>query len=177
MALKKIDFVNGQAPALNAENLNQLQTNVEEAIGESGSGLMTGAVVGYEGDTVPEGFEEVFLDDSEDIVSDNVLFSNEEGSSEEITLTDTSANYSKFKIVYKDINDVYSCIDIDNPNGKSINLKIIRNGAVALVIYNAIITISENTITWDSNKRYSPSDGTYVDEADILITKVIGYTD
>ena len=32
--MKKINFVNGQAPALNATNLNQLQTNVEEAINE-----------------------------------------------------------------------------------------------------------------------------------------------
>ena len=28
----KITFVNGQAPALNATNLNQLQTNIENAI-------------------------------------------------------------------------------------------------------------------------------------------------
>lgn len=28
----KITFVNGQAPALNATNLNQLQENVEDAI-------------------------------------------------------------------------------------------------------------------------------------------------
>ena len=30
--MEKINFVNGQAPAINGTNLNQLQTNVEEAI-------------------------------------------------------------------------------------------------------------------------------------------------
>lgn len=30
--MEKINFTNGQAPALNGENLNQLQTNVENAI-------------------------------------------------------------------------------------------------------------------------------------------------
>lgn len=30
--MEKITFVNGQAPALNATNLNQLQENVEDAI-------------------------------------------------------------------------------------------------------------------------------------------------
>lgn len=32
--MEKINFTNGQAPALNGANLNQLQTNVEEAINE-----------------------------------------------------------------------------------------------------------------------------------------------
>ena len=32
--MNKINFTNGQAPAINATNLNQLQTNVENAINE-----------------------------------------------------------------------------------------------------------------------------------------------
>ena len=32
--MKKINFTNGQAPALNGTNLNQLQTNTEDAINE-----------------------------------------------------------------------------------------------------------------------------------------------
>ena len=32
--MQKITFVNGQAPALNATNLNQLQENIEDAIDE-----------------------------------------------------------------------------------------------------------------------------------------------
>lgn len=34
--MNKINFVNGQAPALNAQNLNQLQKNIENEIQESG---------------------------------------------------------------------------------------------------------------------------------------------
>ena len=33
--MEKINFKNGQAPALNATNLNQLQTNIENGITES----------------------------------------------------------------------------------------------------------------------------------------------
>ena len=32
--MKKINFINNQAPAINASNLNQLQTNIENAIEE-----------------------------------------------------------------------------------------------------------------------------------------------
>lgn len=34
--MEKIDFVNNSTPALNARNLNKLQDNIEDAIGESG---------------------------------------------------------------------------------------------------------------------------------------------
>lgn len=33
--MEKINFINGQAPALNGANLNQLQTNIENAINET----------------------------------------------------------------------------------------------------------------------------------------------
>lgn len=33
--MKKIDFVNNDAPYLSAENLNQMQDNIEEAIGDT----------------------------------------------------------------------------------------------------------------------------------------------
>lgn len=33
--MKKINFVNNDAPYLNAENLNQMQDNIEEAIGDT----------------------------------------------------------------------------------------------------------------------------------------------
>lgn len=60
--LKKIEFKDFQEPAVDAENLNQLQDNIEEAINEgagSGDGILTGSVIGYSGDTIPEGYEEV----------------------------------------------------------------------------------------------------------------------
>lgn len=59
MALKKIEFKNYEEPGLSAENLNLLQENIDEAIDKNGSGLMTGAVVAFEGNEIPEGFEEV----------------------------------------------------------------------------------------------------------------------
>lgn len=60
--LEKIQFKDFQEPAIDAENLNKLQDNIEEAINEgagSGDGILTGSVIGYNGDTIPEGYEEV----------------------------------------------------------------------------------------------------------------------
>lgn len=51
--MEKINFVNGQAPALNATNLNQMQTNIEQAI----------AVGGVAGDTLPIGSVVEFASD------------------------------------------------------------------------------------------------------------------
>lgn len=51
--MKKIEFINGQEPALNATILNQLQTNIEQAI----------AVGGVAGDTLPIGSVVEFASD------------------------------------------------------------------------------------------------------------------
>lgn len=64
--MKTIEFKENQEPAVSAENLNQMQNNVKEAISEveenagSGGGIFTGAIVEIEKDEeVPEGWEEV----------------------------------------------------------------------------------------------------------------------
>ena len=60
--MKKINFQDFQEPSVGAENLNQMQRNIEEAINEgagSGDGILTGSVIGYNGDTIPDGYEEV----------------------------------------------------------------------------------------------------------------------
>jgi len=81
--MEKINFVNDTTPALNATNLNKLQQNVEDDIGDltqletsaknnlveaineaasTGSGgdtLPIYSIVDYDGDTVPSGYEQV----------------------------------------------------------------------------------------------------------------------
>lgn len=54
--MQKIDFVNGQAPALNEENLNLMQLYIEQAINAqvSGDTLPIGAIIPYSSDNVPE---------------------------------------------------------------------------------------------------------------------------
>lgn len=54
--MDKIDFVNAQKPALNDENLNKMQDNIERAINAqvSGDTLPIGAIIPYSSDNVPE---------------------------------------------------------------------------------------------------------------------------
>lgn len=59
--MKKINFKDGQEPAIDEENLNQMQDNIEEAVNKASQtgGILTGSIVAYDGDTIPEGYEEV----------------------------------------------------------------------------------------------------------------------
>lgn len=63
--MKKIEFKENQEPAVSAENLNEMQENMEEALGKveenagSGDGILEGSIIGWDGDTIPEGYEEV----------------------------------------------------------------------------------------------------------------------
>ena len=54
--MDKIDFMNAQAPALNDENLNKMQDNIERAINAqvSGDTLPIGTVLPYTNETAPE---------------------------------------------------------------------------------------------------------------------------
>lgn len=54
--MDKIDFINAQVPALNDENLNKMQDNIERAINAqvSGDTLPIGTVLPYTNETAPE---------------------------------------------------------------------------------------------------------------------------
>lgn len=56
MAYEKTNWVNGETP-ISAENLNKMEQGIEEA-GKTG-GILEGTIVAYDGDTIPEGYEEV----------------------------------------------------------------------------------------------------------------------
>ena len=50
----------GNTP-LSAQNLNLMQNNIEEAVDEASQtgGILTGSVIGFKGDIIPDGYEEV----------------------------------------------------------------------------------------------------------------------
>lgn len=56
MAYEKTNWVNGETP-ISAENLNKMEEGIVEA--SQTGGILTGSIVGYDGDTIPEGYEEV----------------------------------------------------------------------------------------------------------------------
>lgn len=59
--MKLIEWINGKTK-LNKKTMDEFQDNIEEAIdaaATTGSGILTNSVVGYTGDEIPEGYEEV----------------------------------------------------------------------------------------------------------------------
>ena len=56
MAYEKTTWVDGETE-INAQKLNKMEQGIEEA-GQTG-GILTGSIVAYDGDTIPEGYEEV----------------------------------------------------------------------------------------------------------------------
>ena len=56
MAYEKTTWVDGETE-IDAQKLNKMEQGIEEA-GQTG-GILTGSIVAYDGDTIPEGYEEV----------------------------------------------------------------------------------------------------------------------
>lgn len=62
--MKKINFINNQAPALNGANLNKLQDNVEEAIEEAANLVkwtLLGSATGTNNINLPNDFNELYI--------------------------------------------------------------------------------------------------------------------
>lgn len=56
MAYEKTNWVNGETP-ISAENLNKMEQGIEDAA--KTGGILEGTIVAYDGDTIPDGYEEV----------------------------------------------------------------------------------------------------------------------
>lgn len=70
--MEKITFINGQAPAINDYNLNKMQDNMEQAIS----------------------------DEIEEIKKEIVLYEDSEGTTGEITLSESIANFKYLEVFY-----------------------------------------------------------------------------
>ena len=103
------------------------------------------------------------------------LYNNSSGTTASITLAQSAANFTKIIIYYRDTNNVYKSMLVYSPNGKSIELTSLKNGASSLVFYNSIIYINGTSLTWSANKRLSIASGEYMDEKNILIVRIDGY--
>lgn len=56
MAYEKTNWIENETP-ISAKNLNKIEQGIEDA-GKTG-GILTGSVIGYNGNDIPEGYEEV----------------------------------------------------------------------------------------------------------------------
>lgn len=140
----------------------------------SGDTLPIGAIVEFDGDTVPEGYEAV-----EDKVV--TLYENSSGSNGTITLSETSANFKELEIFFRNNDNVYNSVKVSSPNGKAVHLA--ANTTTSGMSYHKEKTISITGTTIQTRYtngyiEYSISSGgvSYTGANNyIYIIKVIGY--
>ena len=143
----------------NKSEVDELIENIPSSGGGDGvDTLPIGSIVEYDGDTVPDGYEEV---DEE-----FVLYNNEEGSIDAITLNDDVSNY-KYIEIFCDA----GYTKLYHPNGKGITLSTIVNADT--IYYSGVrYTISGRTITPSFNKAWYLST---TNTNTIKLYRVVGY--
>ena len=98
-----------------------------------------------------------------------------------VTLIDDSANYNYIEIFYKQNQNYYSSVKVENPNGKSVSIVILipSNYDNGFWIQGKVMLISGNTIKTISGRqcetRVTPSGVLYGDGNNVSIIKVVGY--
>ena len=107
-----------------------------------------------------------------------VLYENNNGSNETITLNDSVSNYKFIEIFYKSNDDAYSSVRVYTPNGKRVSLQAFWS--VDNYCYGKIkqVSISNNKINNLSAQQLVIGSGvspTISLSNFIYITKVIGY--
>lgn len=131
--------------------------------------LPVGAIVDYDGDTVPDGYEEV--------ENEKILYESN-GSNETITLSDSSANYSYLEIFYQNNDGKKGSLKIEKPNNAAVSLETSSIFDTAIYFKFASIIISGTTITFNRfvDVTMESAKNTFsTSSKNIYITKVIGY--
>ncbi len=111
-----------------------------------------------------------------------VLYNNDAGSNDTITLSDSAANYSYLEIFYRSNDNMYQSVKVYNPNGKNVSLFSTTTNYANLRIYGKTkeVTISDNKITLylQNCSQFTinnASTGYVNNDNHIYITRVLGY--
>ncbi|MEE0865504.1 MAG: hypothetical protein U0L98_01705 [Clostridia bacterium] len=106
-----------------------------------------------------------------------VLYSNTTGTTGNVTLSDSVANYDYIEIQCKRTGFIYSSGKIYNANGKTISLTASNATEEHIYLYSKLIQINGNTITAVRSKLMYLNDQmqAFVTDNDNYITRVVGY--
>lgn len=110
------------------------------------------------------------------------LYADVSGTSGDVTLSDSAANYDYFEIYYKDRDGNYSFLKVDTPNGKTVSLMTSSvGGSGTITYYSKNMDISGTSISNTANLGFirtfnGNAFGSYNNDSSyILITKVLGF--
>ena len=110
-----------------------------------------------------------------------ILYDNDAGTNSNITLSDSAANYKRFKIYYFNDDNQYFSIELIDPNGKTTQLvsNSIINANSALYVKTAAISISGTSLTFSDSMfglmRINTAGNTYYNDNKIKIHRIVGY--
>ena len=139
-------------------------------------------------ETIPQIADNLTTEDSNKVLSakqgkilneklvGTVLYEDEEGTTGNITLSDSAANYDYIDFYCKRSTHVYT-VRTYNPNGNTVSLSTNYCDGTYMYLYTKVITISGNVLTVvRSNLGYFNNDSTHATSDDSnFITKIVGY--
>lgn len=182
--LERMGWNNNSKPAINDIGLKQMENNIQNAITELENNTQENITSAEENiqETISKLENRVIELENKNIeleklINATVLYENDEGSADSITLTDSIENYSELEIqsyvIYAGQKVFINTGKIPVSSAGRIHLNNMFLSTTGIQWYNKRISISGNTLSPVSdrfNNNNSISDGTYT-----YITKLIGY--
>ena len=130
-------------------------------------------------DTTKNDVLQVYDDEGNEILNENVLYNNESGSNGTIALSETAKNFKYIEIIFRDNDNTYARVRVYNPDGKYVDISTISRWGTTLYIKQKRITISGNKITNGNTAEASfttaPKIAINTTANNIYITRVVGY--
>ena len=155
MSYTKTNWVNGQAPAINADNLNKIENKLYD-LDSSVSSLDTNklektAVKTSTTTSATDTYSCTYINTQVDNLKAYSLYDNSTGTTGDVTLSDSSANYNYLEIFYKNVDGLVNSTKVYSPNGKYANLlcAVSFTGGTG---NNALFALHSRCVTINTNK-------------------------
>ena len=189
MSYTKTSWVNGQAPAISADNLNKIENKLYSldsdvsSLNTSVSNLDTNklAKAAVKTSNTTSNSDTYSCTFSNEHFGGKELYNNTSGSKQQITLNETSANFTYLEI-YGNASGVYTCIRVYSPNGKEFAPQVYYLSGTLAVLIVSKYNISGNKITPDTTQcgyitvnNSGASNFNYDQTNYFYINKVVGY--
>lgn len=130
-------------------------------------------------DTTINDVLQVYDDEGNEILNENVLYNNESGSNGTIALSETAKNFKYIEIIFRDNDQTYSSVMVYKPNEKFVDLTTLARWSSTFYIKQKRVAISGTSITpgnaTEVQLTTAPKITINTSANNIYITRVVGY--